>query len=140
MKNNIPEGFENTFKQWNSKQKELFLGKLLQNTDKIDQNLVNYISEKLTVMSNNMEVQFLWLSIELALKDKTIIPLLDEFLVSIGRMKFIRPLYNSLYQMDKDYALKSFEKNKGLYHPILVNLITKDFSNKNLRAKKVDMR
>lgn len=136
MNNSIPEGFEKTFKQWNSKQKELFLGKLLQNTDKINQTTISYIKNNLTVMNNNMEVQFLWLSIELALKDKSIISLLDEFLVNIGRMKFIRPLYNSLYDMDKNYALQSFEKNKALYHPILVNLITKDFSNKEKKSIK----
>ena len=82
-----------------------------------------------------MEVQFLWLSIVLKLKDKSIISQLDQFLVNIGRMKFIRPLYNSLYDVDKEYALNSFEKNKGLYHPILVSLIKKDFANKNKKAK-----
>jgi leukotriene-A4 hydrolase len=47
-------------------------------------------------------------------------------LTQIGRMKFIRPLYNGINRLDHDQALSLFAKNKHLYHPIAVTQISKD--------------
>jgi leukotriene-A4 hydrolase len=41
-------------------------------------------------------------------------------------MKFVRPLYRQLAIVDRDLALKTFEKNKDFYHPICRGLVEKD--------------
>ena len=80
--------------------------------------------------TTNMEEEFLWLQIKLTRKDEDEIDHVLKFLKKIGRMKFIRPIFNLLYSYNKDLALKTFSEDKSLYHPLLVNLIEKDFQSK----------
>ena len=50
-----------------------------------------------------------------------------NFLGKFGRLKYLRPIYRSLYKRDKDLALSTFQKWKSSYHPIAVRLIELDF-------------
>jgi leukotriene-A4 hydrolase len=49
-----------------------------------------------------------------------------ELLGQVGRMKFVRPLFRSLNKVDRELALKTFEKNKDFYHPICRQMAEKD--------------
>lgn len=49
-----------------------------------------------------------------------------DLLGQVGRMKFVRPLYKSLNLVDRDLAVKTFEKNRDFYHPICRQLTEKD--------------
>lgn len=138
--NKIPENFAKTFNSWISKQKEYFLSGIDEIAASISQDTLEYIRKDLNPFGNNMEVQFLYLMIELKIKklDETVTESLENFLKSIGRMKYIRDLYNSYYDYNSEAAKKSFTKNKGLYHTILVNLIEKDFATKENSLKFLD--
>ena len=49
----------------------------------------------------------------------------DETGVVKGRMKFCRPVFRSVWQVDKDLAVKTWEKAKTSFHPIARKLIEK---------------
>lgn len=49
-----------------------------------------------------------------------------DFLSTIGRMKFVRPLYRRLNGVDRNLALATFKKNKEFYHPICRTQVEKD--------------
>jgi len=41
-----------------------------------------------------------------------------ELLGKVGRMKFVRPLFRLLNEVDRKLAVETFDKNKDFYHPI----------------------
>jgi leukotriene-A4 hydrolase len=49
-----------------------------------------------------------------------------ELLGNVGRMKFVRTLFRTLNKVDRDLAVKTFEKNRGFYHPICLALLERD--------------
>ncbi|KAF8809387.1 zincin [Phlegmacium glaucopus] len=50
----------------------------------------------------------------------------DETGVVKGRMKFCRPVFRDVWQVDKDLAVRNWEKAKTYFHPIARKLIEKD--------------
>ena len=60
--------------------------------------------------------------------DETILPRVVEFLQSIGRMKYIRPLYRLLYQsgIGKTTALDTFKSSRQMYHPVAAKMVAAD--------------
>lgn len=53
-----------------------------------------------------------------------------DLLGQVGRMKFVRPLYQGLNEVDRGLALKTFERNKDFYHPICRQMVEKDLLSK----------
>ncbi|KAI9734290.1 MAG: hypothetical protein M1834_002394 [Cirrosporium novae-zelandiae] len=49
-----------------------------------------------------------------------------DLLSWVGRMKFVRPLYRALNDLNRDLAIKTFEKYKDYYHPICKAAVEKD--------------
>ncbi|CAG7847845.1 Leukotriene A-4 hydrolase homolog Short=LTA-4 hydrolase; AltName: Full=Leukotriene A(4) hydrolase [Serendipita indica DSM 11827] len=45
-----------------------------------------------------------------------------------GRMKFCRPIFRLLYQVDQGLAVKTFEANQTSFHPIARKMIAKDLN------------
>jgi leukotriene-A4 hydrolase len=41
-------------------------------------------------------------------------------------MKFVRPLFRALNDVDRKLAVKTFEKNRDFYHPICRGMVEKD--------------
>ncbi|KKZ59642.1 leukotriene A-4 hydrolase [[Emmonsia] crescens] len=78
------------------------------------------------VKSENAEVSNLYFQVGLKAGDKGIIEPTATLLASIGRMKYVRPLYRALEKLDRNIAIEIFEKNKDFYHPICRNLVKKD--------------
>ncbi|EER36472.1 leukotriene A4 hydrolase [Histoplasma capsulatum H143] len=81
--------------------------------------------------SENAEVLNMYFQVGLKAGDKSVIEPTAAFLSSIGRMKYVRPLYRALEKLDRNIAIEVFEKNQGFYHPICRGLVQKDlFGNK----------
>jgi len=76
--------------------------------------------------SENVEILSRYYGIGLAARCKAVYEPTAELLGRVGRMKFVRPLYRSLNQCDRDLAVKTFEKNRDFYHPICRALVEKD--------------
>jgi leukotriene-A4 hydrolase len=81
--------------------------------------------------THNSEIRCSWYLLCLKAGDDAIVPKVEEMLHEQGRMKFVRPLYRAMYESPKlkggkEKALETFEKCKGLYHPICVKMTAVD--------------
>mmetsp|Transcript_18088 Transcript_18088/g.39423 ORF Transcript_18088/g.39423 Transcript_18088/m.39423 type:complete len:650 (-) Transcript_18088:66-2015(-) len=78
--------------------------------------------------SRNSEILFRYCQLAIASEDQSIILIALQFITSQGRMKYIRPLYKSLYKskMGKGVAVSTFLKHKDIYHPIATKMIAID--------------
>lgn len=72
--------------------------------------------------SGNSEIAFQWLMMSIRNRYEPAYPRLDEFLTSIGRRKFIKPLYEELAKTPegKERALAIYRRARPTYHPIAV--------------------
>lgn len=78
--------------------------------------------------SGNSEIAFQWLMMSIQNKYEPAYPRLEEFLLSVGRRKFIRPLYQELAKTSegKERALAIYRRARPTYHPIAVTSIDQD--------------
>jgi leukotriene-A4 hydrolase len=76
--------------------------------------------------SKNIELKSAYYSIALRAGDKSEFPGIVELLGSVGRMKFVRPLYRGLVVLDRDLAVETFEKNKNFYPSTTKGQLAKD--------------
>ncbi len=68
--------------------------------------------------STNYEVLVSWLALALRCGYLDVIPRVEEVLASVGRMKYLRPLYTALRDVDRVRATSVFAANRASYHPI----------------------
>ncbi len=70
--------------------------------------------------AGNSEIAFQWLSMSIKHDYRAAIPRLEEFLTTIGRRKFVRPLFAELAKTEdgKKLAMKIYAKARSGYHPI----------------------
>ena len=130
-KNQLPDNFTDIFIAWHTLLKQFFLDNIKDRDKELDDKQMNLLTKVLNLTKGyNAEVNFLYYMVVL-LHGKT---LDDEFkdacvnfLGTFGRLKYLRPIYRSLYKRDKDLALNTFKKWKSSYHPIAVRLIELDF-------------
>lgn len=78
------------------------------------------------VSSQNVEVLAAYYRIALQAKDATCVQGVAELLGRVGRMKFVRPLFRGLSELDRELALATFAKYKDFYHPICRGMVEKD--------------
>jgi leukotriene-A4 hydrolase len=76
--------------------------------------------------TRNVELSSRYFGIGLLAKDETVYQPTANLLGKVGRMKFVRPLYRKLNEVDRKLALETFERNKDFYHPICRNQVEKD--------------
>ena len=121
----------NEISSWTSGQITCFLDSLQVKT--ADKALEISTLEAMNVLYNlaesrNSEILFRYCQLAIASEDESIVPIAVRFITSQGRMKFIRPLYKSLYRsnMGKDIAVSTFLANKDIYHPIASKMIAID--------------
>lgn len=76
--------------------------------------------------SKNVELKSAYYGIALRAGDRSEFPGIVELLGSVGRMKFVRPLYRGLVALDRDLAVKTFEKNKSFYPSTTKGQLAKD--------------
>lgn len=70
--------------------------------------------------TQNSEILHAWLLRAIHNNYKTAYDELENFLLGMGRRKFLRPLYHKLSETEegKEYALELYKKARPLYHPI----------------------
>ncbi len=75
--------------------------------------------------SGNSEIAFQWLLMSIRNRYEPAYPRLEEFLLTIGRRKFIKPLYEELAKTPegKERALRIYRIARPTYHPIAVTSI-----------------
>ena len=75
--------------------------------------------------SGNSEIAFQWLLMSIRNRYEPAYPPLDEFLTTIGRRKFIKPLYEELAKTPegRERALAIYRRARPTYHPIAVATI-----------------
>ncbi|AOA62009.1 Leucyl aminopeptidase (leukotriene A4 hydrolase) with epoxide hydrolase activity [Komagataella phaffii GS115] len=76
--------------------------------------------------SKNAEVIFRWYRLQLTGRSKQYYQRLADWLGTIGRMKFVRPSYRMLNDVDPQLAKDTFLKFEPIYHPICRSMIRKD--------------
>ena len=78
--------------------------------------------------SGNSEIAFQWLMMSIENKYEPAYSRLEEFLLSVGRRKFIRPLYQELAKTPegRERALAIYRRARPTYHPIAVTSIDQD--------------
>jgi leukotriene-A4 hydrolase len=76
--------------------------------------------------SENVELVSRYFGIGLKAKVKSVYEPTSKLLGLVGRMKFVRPLFRALNDVDRELAVKTFEDNKNFYHPICRAMIEKD--------------
>jgi hypothetical protein len=77
--------------------------------------------------SGNSEITNEWLLLSIASRYEPAYPRLEEFLTSMGRRKFLRPLYEALVRTPdgRARALAIYRKARPGYHPIAVSTVDK---------------
>ena len=77
--------------------------------------------------SGNAEILCVWLEISINSGYKKAYPKVETFLTTIGRRKFLTPLYKAMVQNEEGKALakKIYTKARGSYHFISTNTIDK---------------
>jgi len=74
----------------------------------------------------NAEVLFAWLIVAIDHRYTPAYPALQRFLGSMGRLKFVEPLYERLVQTDqRDRALEIYRGARSGYHPLGVESVDK---------------
>jgi len=75
--------------------------------------------------SGNSEILFQWLLMAIRNRYEAAYPKLEEFLMSIGRRKFIKPLYEELNKTPegRERAMTIYRRARPAYHPIAVTTI-----------------
>lgn len=74
--------------------------------------------------SGNSEIAAAWFEKSIKAKYKNVYPKLEEFLVRVGRRKFLTPLYRALIESgDKNTALNIYKKARPNYHFVATNTI-----------------
>lgn len=76
--------------------------------------------------SNNVEVKSAYYVIALDARDRAELPGVVELVGSVGRMKFVRPLYRKLNEVDRQLALDTFQKNRDFYPSTTRGQLEKD--------------
>jgi leukotriene-A4 hydrolase len=86
---------------------------------------------KLT-QSRNSEIAFAWFTIGIRNGYAPIRTALEQFLMDIGRRKFVVPLYRALASRedDREWALEVFQRARPGYHPITVGSVEEAFRGK----------
>jgi len=75
--------------------------------------------------STNSEILFAWLKLAIRHKYRRAYPVLENFLSTIGRRKFLEPLYEELVKTEegKKMALRIYQQSRNRYHPITYQTI-----------------
>lgn len=70
--------------------------------------------------TGNSEIAFQWLMMSIRARYEAAYPRLEEFLTTVGRRKFIRPLYQELAKTPegRERARTIYRRARPTYHPI----------------------
>lgn len=77
--------------------------------------------------SQNAEVATAWFKVTLANNYQAVLPALEQFLIKVGRRKFVVPLYQQLSQNPEylEWAKNLYQKARPGYHPLTQSAVDK---------------
>jgi hypothetical protein len=68
--------------------------------------------------SGNAEILNAWFQLIIPTNYKAADRSLENFLITVGRRKFLQPIYEALYKKDAPRALRIYTKARGNYHSV----------------------
>ncbi|CAI2361127.1 unnamed protein product [Moneuplotes crassus] len=111
--------------------KGLFISHLIDNIEEVDEDKASYIDNTLHISSEiNGEIIYRWLQV--AIRSGQLgspFTSAEEFVSSIGRQKFVMPVYMAMKDIDIAKAKEIFERHRDFYHPLTVTAIEKKLYN-----------
>jgi leukotriene-A4 hydrolase len=112
---------------WVSSQSVVFLEKVQSFAEKFTPEQIHLLGHTYGYAeTHNIEVLSRYLSAGMMAKAPETYQPSADLVGRIGRMKFVRPMYKLLNKVDRDLAVKTFEKNIDFYHPICRQMVEKD--------------
>jgi len=114
---------------WNTQQRQRFLQwrPADPTTDWLSAAQLGELSQTLNLSSEgNAEIAFAWLQIAVAHRYEPAVPQLQTFLTSIGRRKFVMPLFTSLWaegDWGRPIATRIYALARPGYHPVTVSSV-----------------
>src|SRR5271154_6177841 len=108
-----------------------FVGVFLESLDDLKHPLsADYVSHMDSVYSfstsKNAEIISRFFIIAMKGRWDRIYPDVAKFLGSVGRMKFVRPGYRGLNEVNRELAVETFREHEMFYHPICRAMVKKD--------------
>mmetsp|Transcript_18885 Transcript_18885/g.57382 ORF Transcript_18885/g.57382 Transcript_18885/m.57382 type:complete len:653 (-) Transcript_18885:183-2141(-) len=127
----VADRVEAKWTDWDAAQQQVFLEGLLQSKSgaALKASVTEQLQERLGLAeAQNSEIKSRWCYCCLRAGNTDIVDTAIAMATSVGRMKFVRPLYRELNKVDaaRDKAKEAFKKNKSNYHPICARLVAKD--------------
>lgn len=111
---------------WTSAERLRLLSKLPQALP--DEELAKLDSDLGLAVSGNNEILFAWLELALQNRYDPAVPLAEEFLGTVGRRKFVAPLFETLMEQNdwgKPIAKRIYAKTRGGYHAVTTGTVDK---------------
>ncbi|KAK0944570.1 Leucyl aminopeptidase yscIV [Friedmanniomyces endolithicus] len=114
---------------WTANQSVVFLERLQSLPHHpITRDLINLMGSSYGYESSkNVELVSRFYTLGLMSRAESVYKPTAELLGKVGRMKFVRPLYRQLIMRDRKLAERTFEENRGFYHPICRGMVEKLF-------------
>ncbi|CAI2358893.1 unnamed protein product [Moneuplotes crassus] len=114
------------YKSFSVNLKGLFISHLIDNLESLNQQKTQYIDDVLSVSSEiNGEIIYRWLQVSIRSGQlQAPFTLADEFLGSIGRMKFVVPVYAAINAINPSKAREIYAKYEDFYHSMARDAIT----------------
>lgn len=118
-----PDNYE-LFYEYFSALKCIFITELLDQTESITIPILEKIdSDYNLTLSIDPEQKAIWYQLGIMNNYEKVLPYTDEFLGSVGRQKYLLPLYRALNDYNHTLAVEIFGKHKPIYHPVAVKNI-----------------
>ena len=115
--------------------KAIFHQRLIENSGSVTKELAEIIDNDMNMHGEkNAEILHKWYIVAIKSKYHTSpFEIEDQFLGSIGRMKFLNPVYKALSETDKAKALDIFHGHESFYHPMAIDSVKNvlDIKNEN---------
>jgi len=116
---------------WNTQQRQRFLNwrpaNLRDGADWLTQQQLDDLQKTLNLNAQgNAEVLFSWLQVAIAHRYEPAVPSVERFLTSMGRRKFVLPLFQSLWaegDWGRPIATRTYARARSGYHAVTVNSV-----------------
>jgi len=126
---NNQEVLPSDIKGWNAGQLVVFLDELVLSPQALSVEAIEKMDNLYSFSaSKNAEIRFRWYQLCIRAEYEPAFAGAAGFLTEQGRMKFVRPLYRSMYRSvkGKKLAVETFTKHQSMYHNIAAKMIAKD--------------
>lgn len=116
---------------WDALQQQVFLEGLSKEAEKapLPPEALRRLGEALGLArATNSEIRFRWIMLCLGAGMEEAVDAAVDMATSVGRMKFVRPLYRALHATDfgRGAALAAFGEKRAMYHPIAAKMVARD--------------